>query len=156
MSSDTSPRHAGDTLEQHLALARDAKGGPAGDSSKWSSVDVELLGLADQEEPEAFVRRLKDLRYTLPLRLAALLGPRPRLHAAARAWIAGEFVPTCRGCGIFELMDKTSRRREAARIVGASELESALGEVSRRAGEAWMRDASRDALWTLELLYRPE
>jgi hypothetical protein len=148
--------HAGDTLEQHLALARGTQVGPYGDASKWSNVDIELLGLADHEDPAAFVQRLKDLRYTLPLRVASLLAPRPRLHAAARAWIEGEFVPTCRGCGLFELMDKTSRRREAARAVGAVELERKLGEVSRRAGEAWMRDASRDALWTLELLYRPE
>jgi hypothetical protein len=149
--------HARDTLAQHLALGNDAKRAPtAGDTSKWSAVDVELFRLADQEEPAVFVRRLRDLRYTLPLRLHALLGPRPRLHAAARDWVEGDFVPPCRACGLFDLMEATSRRREAARIVGAKELEEKLADISRRAGEFWMRDASREALWTLELLYRPE
>jgi hypothetical protein len=148
--------HSGDTLGQHLKLAHDASLSPEGDSSKWSKVDVELFMRAGQEEPTAFVRRLKDLGYTLPLRLHALLGPRPRLHAAARAWIEGEFVPTCRACGVFELMDKTSRRREAARIVGASDFEAKLAEVSLRAGEVWMRDTTRQKLWVLELLYRPQ
>ncbi|MBK6698051.1 MAG: hypothetical protein IPG50_38585 [Myxococcales bacterium] len=149
-----SEAHAADTLAQHLALSASAKP-PRGDSSKWSSVDLELHGLADHEEPAAFVRRLKDLSYTHPLRLHALLGARPRLHVEARKWVEGEFVPACRSCGLFAVLEATARRREAARAVGAKELEAKLAEVSRRFGEAWQRDASRKALWTLELLYHP-
>src|SRR5262249_14421622 len=144
--------HAGDTLVQHLTLAKEPKAMPFGDSSKWAAVDRELFALADREDAAAFVRRLKDLRYTLPLRLHALLAPRPRLHGAAREWVEGSFVPVCRACGVFELLDKTSRRREAARIVGAKALEEKLTDVSRRVGEVWLREASREALWTLDLL----
>lgn len=148
--------HAGRTLSEHLTLGARAPVPVAGDSSKWSSVDIELFGLADFEEPAAFVRRLKDLSYAQPLRLHALLTPRPRLRAAAKTWIEGEFVPICRSCGLFAVLEGTAKRREAARTVGATELESKLAEITRRMGEAWTRDATRKELWALELLYRSE
>jgi hypothetical protein len=148
--------HTRATFEQHLKLGRDANAAPHGDQSQWSSVDRELHGLADHEAPKAFVRRLRDLRYTEPLRLLALLGARRSLHAEARSWIEGEYIPVNRHAGVFAMLAASAKRREAARIVGASELESKLTEVSRRFGEVWFRDASRELLWSLEILYAPQ
>jgi hypothetical protein len=54
------------------------------------------------------------------------------------------------------MLESTAKRREAARLTGAKELEAKLADISRRLGEAWMRDASRKTLWSLESLYAPD
>jgi hypothetical protein len=130
--------HARAILEEHLELVAGKKTAPDPGHSPgdYGAPDMDLFARAGQVPPDALVAKMRELHFTSPARLAALVASRKAEREALAVWVKGDFPSACTDCGLFPLLDATFRRREAARLVGDTELEGRLLEISQKLGRA--------------------
>jgi hypothetical protein len=146
--------HAKSVFTEHLALVRGLKKVPdaSHSPSDYSDLDMTMFGMADSATPDAFVAKLRERSFSSPARLEELLTSRPQHRAKFAEWVKSGFVPRCRICGVYALLDGTFRRREAARIAGERDLEAKFAVIQQKLGEALTRPASWGPVLSLESL----
>jgi hypothetical protein len=146
--------HAKSVFTEHLALVRGLKRAPdaSHSPSDYSELDMTLFSMADSATPDEFVAKLRERSFSSPARLEELLTSRPRHRAKFAEWVKSGFVPRCRTCGMYALLDGTFRRREAARIAGERGLEARFAGIQQKLGEALTRPACWGPILSLESL----
>lgn len=135
--------HSRAILEEHVALVSGAKRIPDAEHSPsdYSEVDMDFFRWLERDAPEVTLRKMRDLSYAEPARLAALFsaGRAPQTRAALARWVREGFVKPGPTSGLFELFETSFRRREAARLIGDQKLEAELLEITRKLGRT-LRD----------------
>ncbi len=135
--------HARAILEEHLALVSGTKSIPDAEHapSDFSEIDMTFFRAIEHDAPDATLKKMRELSYAEPARLAELFGGgrAPRTRKALARWVEAGFVAAGPTSGLFDLLETTFRRREAARLVGNQKLEAELAEVTRKLGQT-LRD----------------
>lgn len=141
-------------LGEHLELVDGKRPAPdpAHSPSDYSDVDMKMFTIAQDGTPDELARELEARAFTQPVRLWALLAARPAHKAALRPWVERGFGKVCRTCGVYALLEASYRRREAARLVGARDLEARLAEVTRKVGRALTTSRASNAVVSIESL----
>ena len=129
--------HARAVMEEHveLVLGKRAMPDPRHSPSDYSVTDMEIFAAVGQVSPQTLVEKMRALHYTSPARLAAIVTTRSPEREALATWVVSDFPQACTDCGLFPLLDATFRRREAARLAGAADLEARLRAISQKLGK---------------------